>query len=454
MNNSDKVSTINQLISDALYRAKKTIQSNQKQIDNLDKEYGWCQFLNSDKDEPSTSMATAYAILTLINCGIEKQDIYLLKAKDYLLNNYCEIDNGWTKNSLKEYYSISLDTSIVLYALLEVGIDPENLCIRNAITWILKAQNLDGGWGIVSCTNDKIPDNKSNIICTSLCIQSLSKYPLKNKDIGKSINKGAEWILSNKKEDENGIYWSDSQNTRKISYTYYGVEGLYFSEKFESKHANKILSSIHNEVEELNNDFSDRFPLKYPKEQADILWTFLPQESLFLLLLRISEFHFEDFYSKANEILKNQSDFGYWTKDKSYIPIWRTKWAVKCLSVFQKKILSDKNFVYEDRVKTLESQVQNLILNMEKVNMEIKQKQNNLSWIFSMIMNKTKKNVLNNIGYLIAAFIFMLGVFLYWADFIPPAKITIFSATFGIFSFGIAIYNLLKNLNKNNQNEK
>ncbi|NNE91204.1 MAG: squalene--hopene cyclase [Verrucomicrobiales bacterium] len=117
-----------------------------------------------------------------IDSGIEKGLRFLARTQNR--------DGSWTplwfgnQHLKRDEENPTYGTSMVLRALHEVGTETAQMLAADAIDWLYRSQNLDGGWGGGSGTPSSIEE-------TALAISALCHAG----EFGESIDAGVRWLI-------------------------------------------------------------------------------------------------------------------------------------------------------------------------------------------------------------------------------------------------------------------
>lgn len=148
----------------------------------------------------STPWITALAISALINAGENRFSDTITKAIDYLLKRQNK-DGGWSIISGER--SESDGTAFSISSLRAAGFSGESTMIQKAVKFLVELQNKDGGWGWFGIESREPSDVKS----TERKIHALLDAGVDKGS--RVVMKGVEFLLSQRNMDGGwGIRWN------------------------------------------------------------------------------------------------------------------------------------------------------------------------------------------------------------------------------------------------------
>lgn len=295
---------------------------------------GWSQFLN-ETDKPPSVAGTAHGVLAMLACGEHPDSEIISLALRFLELLQCE-DGGWTKPSLQNKSSLTRITALSLRALLDSKTHHSTNAVKNGVSWLLKAQNNDGGWG------NTTKDDQSDVTSTSFALQALTKIIGLTPDQRSGIQKAQAWLSTTKNADHS---WGLSQGKPgKVAQTSEAVDGLLA--------CGVIPASLKPTEEWLKQHIKDerQFNERYlipagPCKDDSVIWTQVSKErGLITLLLLGSSIVSPAVTDAAQDILSRQINGTYWSGDafENAEPIWAVKEATVALRRLLQHIERDR----------------------------------------------------------------------------------------------------------------
>jgi squalene-hopene/tetraprenyl-beta-curcumene cyclase len=145
-------------------------------------------------DEPSADV-TAHALEMLGALGIGDSPL-AERGRRWLLDHQ-EQDGSWYGRwGINHVYG----TGAAIPALVAVGVDPGEACVRRAVAWLGEHQNDDGGWGEDARSYDhpewigRGPSTASQTAWALLALHAAGER-------GEAVRRGVRWLLERQRED-------------------------------------------------------------------------------------------------------------------------------------------------------------------------------------------------------------------------------------------------------------
>jgi squalene-hopene/tetraprenyl-beta-curcumene cyclase len=154
-------------------------------------------------DEPSADV-TAHAVEMLAVLG-RASDPECIAAVHWLISQQEPGGSWFGRWGVNHLYG----TGAVLPALIAAGVEPSQLCIRRAVSWLLTHQKDDGGWGEDPRSYDSaewIGHGESTASQTSWALLALHAAGERSD----SLAKGVRWLVETQREDGS---WDEPQYT-------------------------------------------------------------------------------------------------------------------------------------------------------------------------------------------------------------------------------------------------
>ncbi len=287
---------------------------------------GWSQFLE-DNDDPSVT-GTSCMISTMIFCGENLNSSIIAPAKHFIINKQRH-DGGWSKPSLEASHSLVLMTCQALGALLDVDELPTSHSIQSAVTWLMEAQNVDGGWGYLAC------DGISDVTSTAYAMKTLARVMSFYQTAKEVIANGQTWLEKGKNPDASwGRYMGQSGT---LAHTSHAVEALVAV----GNHSSTLLST--REWIEKNykdgDQFQDLYRVKTTHERLS--WSHMSNERSLIALLKLgAAITAPEVIENAQAILGRQLNGAYWTNELNTNPgaSWAISEAVASLRLYLNRL--------------------------------------------------------------------------------------------------------------------
>jgi len=273
---------------------------------------GWCQFLE-ENDSPSVT-GTSCVIISMILCGESSNSDLIIPAKNFIISKQ-RSDGGWSKPSLEAGHSLVLVTCQALGALLDTDEFTTSGSIQSAVTWLIEAQNADGGWGYLA--RDGISDVTSTAYAMKTLARVMSFYP-KAKN---TIANGQKWLEEVKNQDASWGRYAGQRGT--LAHTSHAVEALLAI-------GNRVatLTSTREWIEKNYNNcaqFQDLY--KVPTTHERLSWSHMSNERSLIALLKLdTAITAPEVIGNVQTILDKQLNGTYWTNNLNTNP--GASWAI------------------------------------------------------------------------------------------------------------------------------
>jgi len=306
---------ISTALSGALVFMRRTFKLERKTGDGIESG-GWSQFLQ-EKIKAPTVTGTACIITSMMAAGESRHSEYVRMGKRLIIEHARE-DGGWSKPSLKRYYSLTLVTCLALRALLDADQPSSSVSIQDGVRWLLDAQNPDGGWGNLA------QDQKSDVTSTAYALRVLTRTVAGHPDLETGIERGHKWLVDTQNAD---CSWGRAPgDPGSLPYVSHAVEGLLACGVDAASLApvrDWVLANIPEGAQ-----FIDHYVVELPDGTTErLIWTHLTDERSLIALLRLGA----DITSPVLErlvgrILAHQVDGRYWRVDT--VPRAAPSWAM------------------------------------------------------------------------------------------------------------------------------
>lgn len=197
---------------------------------------GWGQYKGSN----SNCLNTAEAMIALIETQSQQASANpIQKGKQYLINQQIKQHEdqknygAWSKIILVDHarnlhIPDTIRTSLAILALQYAGVSADDDSIRNAIQWLLRVKNDDGGWGYK-------PAQDSLLFPTCMILKALlntcsddNSNLCSNFNLQKIIVKGLRYIEDNYYHNQDGSF--GVQDGLKLSHTLHVIDVLKIAE--------------------------------------------------------------------------------------------------------------------------------------------------------------------------------------------------------------------------------
>lgn len=273
---------------------------------------GWSQFL--EEEDPPSVTGTSCVITALIFCGESNNSAFFVPAKNFIINKQCP-DGGWSKPSLEASHSLVMTTCQALGALLDLNEFPSSSSIQSAVTWLIAAQNADGGWGYLA--RDKISDVTSTSYVMKTLARVMSFYA-KAKD---ALAHGQKWLEKVKNPDASWGRYASQSGT--LAHTSHAVEAL-----LATGHPVTAFTATQDWILEnyLNcPQFQDLYKIQTPRERLS--WSHMSQERCLIALMKLgASVTRPEVITTVQAILDRQLNGTYWTNTLNTVP--GASWAI------------------------------------------------------------------------------------------------------------------------------
>lgn len=294
---------------------------------------GWSQFLKDDR-EPSPG-GTACAVLSLFHSRLSITRDIKLGAREYLLAT--RDGPVWTKHSLKGKANLTLITCLCLHALLDIG-QPATDAIEQAVKWLVRIRNEDGGWPLWSREESRGP---SNVTSTAYAMSVLARsQDVDPSAVRKAIETGRRALIAARNEDLSWGPWTGDAGT--LGHTAHAVEALWASGGIPSRDgtARWIDEYLRQGYEAQELEYFDVIGADWRER---VSWAHLNHElALIALLLLGRKARSEPVTDLVVKILGRQMETGHWKVATlgatTEAPVWAIVEANKALALFQDRV--------------------------------------------------------------------------------------------------------------------
>jgi hypothetical protein len=321
--------------------------------------WGLDKFLDGENN-PSNHIGvfgTSCGISTLISCGESIESSYIKHFKNWLITQKIE-DGGWTLRKLQKKDTLTTATCYVIRALNDAGEEENSIFIKQALDWLITAQNPDYGWGLFQ--NDQI----SKTIATAQVLMTLARFRL-YKDLENTFE-GVKWLTSCHNTD---YCWGlQPKSPSMIGVTALALLSLtsFHYPPYSPYIKNPVVSLLEKKISEFTTDTE---VCSYPNNDKEEYYH-LPSLSLSIRSLLIAGVDpRNEKIQQMIESLITLQDNGSW-KDSTTgdrIPIWATMYACLALKEYLLQIENKRDFLQlNEEVMTIGTYLNTV----QKVNLE------------------------------------------------------------------------------------
>lgn len=282
------------------------------------KDGGWSTKTVSIGGAISLTESTCYCLLALMKFQERTKPSIIKAGADFIVQSQL-VSGGW--GTTKKSDAARTIPSCLSIQIMNKDKDYKNsMQFKIATTWLVEAQNHDGGWGVYYKDNNSTPSHTANCISTLIDIGYSTNNPI--------IRNAVSWLLSDFDLKET---WQDNS---EFEHVFFSDEN---SMRFEFKHASlplalcAILKGGHSLFEEIS-------------------------------LIALSK------------VIAEQADAGYWLHSMTpgHIPIWATYSYINALSYIKNNIfIQTNNFLIQKTKKTNELEIIQQIFSFSNQNTEL-----------------------------------------------------------------------------------
>ena len=392
---------------------------------------GWSQYIEEQIKPPSIT-GTACILSSIIRCGENKKSEIVSFSKNFIIKGANE-DGGWSKPSLQKYYSLTLTTCQAIRALLDAEQPSTSSPIQKAIEWLLKAQNVDGGWGFLA------KDKQSDVTATAYAMQALARVVSVYQEAEEAIVRGQKWLIEIRNPD-------NSWGRRKVehgtlSHTSHALEALLASGISHSvclPTCNWLIANYQN-----NRQFLDHYIVIFPNGDTERLtWTHISCERALIALLKLNvSLSSVEVVECVNKILERQVNGTYWSVEVTPTPA--ASWAIS-EAVISLRLYIDR-LEHQGYAVALSSSISKLRKEIKELRERIIELESRIPKAsFKARIRKLLRFLKKPVPLLIIVTIILIGVYLFLrGSSATPLYAEIIVGIFGIIGLSLTTYQVV-----------